>query len=415
MAHFKEIDNISRDIPGVGETWEFETVGRYRSSNKITDVYDCESDADDDLSELSMKSTHKNLIAIPPNDITVENSLSKELMKLSVNDRTAIEEEIHGVESDTEETPEFLASCLHKFDQELMTMKNSIRRLEKLKRTQRIENDNYVDSSSSTHVDEDVLRNVIPITPEYKEEQEDEASTASTISSSKKDTGIASGDDNIESKRSCYVNDPMVRLRFLRAERYDPKKAATRFIKFLKFSQELYGDFVADRPVQLSDLKTREEKRALTNVSFQFLPFRDRSGRRVFVSVGTCGYDIETKLRVKVFWYMCWVASEDIESQRKGLVIVGWPSEDKIWEQSLRSSLVNNEGVYQVKTFNGLPMRIAGVHSCFQDRPVYKIISSLFYFALTPYLKTKYKVHMGKRLLLICRQDRISCGGFQEL
>ena len=387
MAHFKEIDNVHDD------------------------------DDDDDLSELSMESTQKKLIAIPPNDITVENSLSKELMKLSVNDRTAIEEEIHGVECDTEETHEFLASCLHKFDQELMTLKNSTRRLDKLNRTQQIENNNDGDASpTSTHIDEDVLRNVMPIAPKYAEKQEDVASTPSTISSSTANTRIASGDDNTESKRSCYVNDPMVRLRFLRAERYDPKKAAIRFVKFLKFSQELYGDFVADRPIQLSDLKTREEKRALTNVSFQFLPFRDRSGRRVFAAVGTCGYDIEPKLRNKVLWYMCWIASEDIESQRKGVVIVGWPSEEKIWEQSLRSSLVNYEGVYQRKCINGLPMRIAGVHTCLRDnRPVYKIISSLFYFALTPYLKTKYKVHMGKRLLLICRQDRISFVGFHEL
>lgn len=407
MTNFVDVDNYSSDIPSVDATSCFETVNMSSSTkngiiddggyefgsydeDEHSDDEDEHSDDEDGHSEMRTKSTDQNTIAIPPNDITVENSLSKELMKLSVNDRTAIEEEIHGVAGDTEETPEFLASCLHKFDNELMTLKNSMRRFEKRKQTQQMENSDV--DSSRTHGDEDFLRNVIRISPDYEEEEEED-STDSTMRTS--------GDES-ELKRSCYVNDPKVRLRFVRAERYDSKKAAKRFVKFLKFTQELYGNFVADRPIQLSDLKTREEKRALANVSFQFLPFRDRSGRRVFVAVGTCGYDIEPKLRIKVMWYMYWIASEDTESQRKGVIVIGWPSEDNIWEQSLRSSIKNHEGVYQNKVFNGLPMRVAGVHSCFDDHPIYKIVISLFYFALDPYLKAKFKVHTGKRLL-ICR------------
>ena len=45
---------------------------------------------DDDSSILSMESVEKNQFAVPPEDFTVENSLSEELMKLSLNDRTAI-------------------------------------------------------------------------------------------------------------------------------------------------------------------------------------------------------------------------------------------------------------------------------------------------------------------------------------
>lgn len=444
MTDFEDIDDSPLDIStpdGHNESadamWNFMSF-RFRDNEN---EYELDSDDDDDLSKMSMSSTEKGAIAIPPNDRTVENSLSEELMKLSLNDRTAIEEEIHGVTSDKEETPEFLAWCLHKFDKELMNVKKSTRRRRKLERTKRVrtDNDSVPDSHAvhDNHDDEDVLRNVIRTTPDYVSLEGEESSTASASTSTSTmeiDTSthfsrtpgatpineitVVSND---ESKRLCYVNDPDVRLRFLRAEQYDAKNAVKRFVSFLEFSQELYGSFVADRPIRLSDLKTREEKRALANVSFQLLPFRDRSGRRVYVSVGTCGYDIEPRLRCKVLWYMFWIASEDIESQRKGLIVVGWPTngmqksdDDEVksnesdgggstssepynmWEKSLREKIKNVEGVYQTKVLIGMPMRIAAVHCCFEDRPVYRILSALFYFALSPYLKSRYKVHIGK-------------------
>ena len=371
--------------------------------------YEFERSDDDDSSILSMESVEKNQFAVPPEDSTVENSLSEELMKLSLNDRTAIEEEIHGVANETEESHELLTLCLHKFDKELMRVK--IRRQQKSR-------------------DVDVLRNVIRTTADHFED-EGEDKTASTTGThsvtpshepSNIDTAIQM-DAEHESKKSCYVNDPSIRLRFVRAERYDCKRAVKRFVNFLEFGQELYGNFIADRPIRLSDLKTREEKRALANVSFHFLPFRDRSGRRVFVSVGSCGYDIEPVLRCKVLWYMYWIASEDAESQRKGVVVVGWPwdgmisnkigqsdeevksdsdgggsnsagSNYNVWGATLRPK--NVERIYQLKALDGLPIRIATVHVCFQDRPVYRMMNAMFHFAMNSYLKARYKVHIGK-------------------
>jgi len=394
-------------------------------------------DDDDDSNALSMSSTEKREMAIPPSDITVEDSLSAELMGLSMNDRTAIEEEIHGVRclnlADTE-TPELLVRSLHEFDKELMIVKTSERRRRKRARINPIRN-------GGRPINGDVLRNVIRISPDetttatatatatatMPPRANRNSTTASSISSSYSNSEAEAEDSK---KRSCYVNDPDVRLRFLRCENFDIKKAVIRFVNFLEFAQELYGDFVADRPIRLSDLNSRQEKRALANMHFQFLPFRDRSGRRVFVAVGTCGYDVDTKMRCKIFFYMYWVISEDIESQQKGVVIVAWPSdviinnsnnngggghnnseednkstsdgsvvgveEKSTWERSLRPSIVNLEGVYTQKGLNGLPMRIAALHFCFENKPIYKIVNSLFYFAMDSNLKARYKVHVGK-------------------
>ena len=57
-------------------------------------------------------------------------------------------------------------------------------------------------------------------------------------------------------------------------------------MNFLKFTSELFGDFVAERPIQIFDFDTKKEQITLQNSRLQYLPFRDRSGRRVFVGVG---------------------------------------------------------------------------------------------------------------------------------
>ena len=400
--------------------WEFLRIRYTRDKN---DPIKATMD-NDELCLLDFTSNEKSEIAMPPNDTTVENSLSEALMKLSVNDRSAIEEEVHGVSSTPEETPEFLAWRLHEFDTELMNAKNCPKRLRELEQNRRMKNNN--DEVTAGNADNgDVLRNVMRMSADHIEcsgedstysTMETEASTDTTMVTS---PNIPSAQTSLENdqKKSCYVNDPNVRLRFLRAEGYDAKNAVKRFIGFLVFAQELYGDFVADRPIQLSDFKTQTEKRTLANIPIHFLPFRDRSGRRVYVAVGSCGYDIEPKLRCKILWYMFWVASEDVESQRKGAVIIGWPNNNKledyttepcfsdsneksgssgnIWDE-IRPSILNVEGLYQMKAMVGLPMRVAAIHFCHDVHPMFSILNALFYFALGPGMKPRYKVHVGE-------------------
>mmetsp|Transcript_9759 Transcript_9759/g.23622 ORF Transcript_9759/g.23622 Transcript_9759/m.23622 type:complete len:683 (-) Transcript_9759:58-2106(-) len=428
--------------------WIFLTRRYNRNKSKMRTISDGGSvsssnydplDDDDDLSRMSMTSTEMNAIAVPPTNQTVEDSLSQELMKLSMNDRQAVEEEIHGVHCmcNFNETPEFLRQKLHEFDIELNAIKNSERRRRKRARARRQQQQSKKNGGGSfSGGDEDVLRNVIGIRDFLKvvDEEENTECTVETAQSRSSFGSIATAfpegmevDESELKKRSCWVNDPAVRLRFLRCELFFTKKAVKRFVTFLDFAQELYGDFIADRPMRLSDMKTREEKRAMANMQFHVLPFRDRSGRRVFVSVGSCGYDVEPRMRIKILWYMIWIASEDIETQRKGLVIIGWPCdeiisgsmsnnpmseddtrssdgsamggmEDSAWERNLRPNIANMEGIYQVKAVDGLPIRIAALHFCIQNRPIYRILNSLFYFTLDSTYKSRYKVHIGEPL-----------------
>ena len=77
------------------------------------------------------------------------------------------------------------------------------------------------------------------------------------------------------------VKDMKFRLQFLRAENYDPKKAAKRIITHYKHKATLFGiDKVADT-ITLDDL-TEDDKLALYSGGLQVLPLRDKAGRTVF-------------------------------------------------------------------------------------------------------------------------------------
>ena len=333
----------------------------------------------------------------PPPNTTVEDDLSSALMKLSMNHRSAMEEEIHGVSCFTpfgEETSELIAKSLYEFDIELLKVKKQRRR-----RGRTNNNKRHNGKFSTANDIADVLRNTIWIsgsrgsgvvgsrsgghnrdhhdcddhtntrrqdrdahnytpvpkkrlktmegrfdngiavgevvggaTSFWRTHQEVEQGeqgrqggrgggggsrvpfTSTSTSSSTiptfppRTTPPPPSNDNL--LKDCYLNDPNIRLRFLRSEFFDSQKAVERFVLYLEFIQELFGDFVAERPISVNDFndnddsnnnnkdikkstKNKKEKsqkrkdieqesstemKALLNSRLQYLPFRDRSG-----------------------------------------------------------------------------------------------------------------------------------------
>ncbi len=162
----------------------------------------------------------------------VDDILSKELLQLSLQDRNAINEEIHGVQTlAREESPELLSQSLAKMETEISIIPNK----------------NAYDRSQQ-----------FPHT---------------------------------------YVNSAEFRLRFLRCELFDVKNAASKIVKFLDVVSELFGDFALRRQVQMSDL-SREEMQVFRVGHQQLLPYRDRSGRRIFALVGGVGVTVPLVTRV---------------------------------------------------------------------------------------------------------------------
>lgn len=182
-------------------------------------------------------------------DRQLDDMIAEDFTKLSFQDRNAISEEMHGVSTLSPiETPEMVASAVHRLSLEI----DAIRHKPSYDKSQQW-------NSISTNMGIDYTQSIYSYNSE-------------TLSAG---------------THSTYVNTLDFRLRFLRADLFDAKKAARRLVNFLEMVMELYGgnDELLRRPIGLNDLKSKEEKDYLKQGNHQLLPFRDRSGRRVVAMV----------------------------------------------------------------------------------------------------------------------------------
>ena len=365
-----------------------------------------------------------------PSGFTIEDSLSKELMKLSFNDRIAIQEELHGVRCRAaNETPELIAKSLYKFDVQIVARRDELQKqyqatgsfqrdMSSSNNNNNNNSDTFSANSSSTKYDfsnqQNPLRNIRSMSKSpfssnnsgNKTQQQQQNNKPSGIHSS----NCQPLNQQVE---DCYVNDPNVRLRFLRCECFDVPKAVDRFVNFLELACELYGDYAAERPIHIRDFASRQEEVVLQNSRNQYLPFRDRSGRRVLIGVGTCDFNIRYDLRFKILFYLHWVASEDVETQQKGVVIVAWPCDEATpngggstatdsnndvrltWEKVLRPQMNKRLVELHKKMNRAMPVRITANHGYFPDTPFHRALSTLYYFGMESRQRRLYKAHHG--------------------
>jgi hypothetical protein len=147
----------------------------------------------------------------------VDAMLANSLNSLSFRDRSIIQEEVHGVRSlAPEETPEMVAQAFLDLQEEI----------------------DKLPSNSKTAYDRSI------------------------------------------SLDSSFVRSNDFRIKFLRAELFDAKKAALRFTIYLKLAHKYFGDVALMRPLYFEDLSLEEQEETREGVG-QILPSRDRSGRLI--------------------------------------------------------------------------------------------------------------------------------------
>jgi hypothetical protein len=95
-----------------------------------------------------------------------------------------------------------------------------------------------------------------------------------------------------------YVYSTKLRLKFLRAERFDATKAAKRMITFFELKLQLFGMDKLVRDITWDDLST-QDRAIMTSGGISILPWKDRSGRqvacRVPIKITGCGGNMEDK------------------------------------------------------------------------------------------------------------------------
>lgn len=120
-----------------------------------------------------------------------------------------------------------------------------------------------------------------------------------------------------------------------------------------------------------------------------------------------------------------WVVSEDVETQRKGIVIVLWPFDEQRessnsssttiaqkklngtqeasdpenehnWE-NIRQGITKDTSSYFQKYNNSSPVRIAGIHQFYKDTPLNRALSALYvFYGLKKEQWSLYRAHFGK-------------------
>lgn len=270
----------------------------------------------------------------------VDELLSKELMNMTLSDRNAIQEEIHGVHClAPTETPSLLQESLSKLDNEL-----------------------------------------------------------GQINPNRKKAYL-----QCQQLKETYVNGEDFRLRFLRCELFDTKKAANRIVRFLDYLKDLFGDYALERPIRLSDF-SREELKYMRRGRHQYLPFRDRSGRRIFIAFpGNELESIPPRIKAKIALYTCWTAGNDIDAQQKGLVTIVW------FDRSFKVSSKPQE--LHAKFHELASLRPTAIHLCTPDTPLYRFRRSVVAMRIA-HNRSKLRIHLGKFLFVrvLARSDRNSMG-----
>jgi len=146
-------------------------------------------------------------------------------------------------------------------------------------------------------------------------------------------------------------------LSFLRAERFDTKKAATRVIDYFEEKRKLFGVEHLTTKIKLKDLDI-QSKNCFESGLIQLLPQRDRAGRAVIVVTQKLNANRDRRQNInsvsRAFWVLGSIALENPETEKNGVVFVkydiGGARENKIGDWG--------------KVLQALPLRITSMHWC---------------------------------------------------
>jgi len=322
-------------------------VGINTTPTSASVVTDATMNSNKDEGTVVYESIEQDGNAMQCQDKYIDRILSDELLELSMTERNTITEEIHGVRDsfpEEKELPESLANSLNDLDAE-------------------------IDSSLREHND----------------------------GRKRKFTGLKP--EHVPTNRE-------FRLSMLRCELLDAKRAANRLLTYITLLRYACscgrgvsgcncGSFVAGNcgRIQMKWF-TKEERAILKKGLVQLMPYRDRSGRRVLVIFSPI-FKLIMRTRMKIIIYLLSEASEDVESQKRGVVMLLWPG----MSDSASSTGTNYINVFERKLVmyfqNSLPMRLVAIHFGLLDSPILKFVRAVVVTLMEGHMRTRLNIITG--------------------
>ena len=96
---------------------------------------------------------------------------------------------------------------------------------------------------------------------------------------------------------------------------------------------------------------------------------------------------------MKTLLYMFHCLSEDVESQKRGVVVISFPSVNFD-----PSTISGPKAKYLIaETLQSIGVRITANHLCFPDKPWFRALGALFMMASTPSVRVRTRMHYGEK------------------
>ncbi len=89
---------------------------------------------------------------------------------------------------------------------------------------------------------------------------------------------------------------------------------------------------------------------------------------------------------------MAWVAGEDVDVQRKGIVVITW------FDTAFNVILANKASgfaSYEVRTFDLASVRLSALHLCVPDTNAYRFITTMCKIKTGSPFRMRMKCHFG--------------------
>jgi len=188
-----------------------------------------------------------------------------------------------------------------------------------------------------------------------------------------------------------YVNDPKLRLMFLRTTYFNSKTAAARFVKFFQRKLDLFGERLLTKDITMADLD-KDDLAFLYSGKTQLLPERDSAGRFVFCSFKLDAELFNTMAPARIYFYLVMALLEDEDVQRYGMVGVnGSDGYVKNFNHQQRMNLLktaDNTNVY--------PLRIGSFHIIDNTQNlVVRQIINLLRLSFSMSIRHRFRIHFG--------------------
>jgi hypothetical protein len=190
-----------------------------------------------------------------------------------------------------------------------------------------------------------------------------------------------------QSKLPEYVSEGNFRLMFLRADRFNPHKAAGRIVRHFEMKLELFGPEKIARDIQMDDLE--EDSIACLESGFtQVLPVRDSSGRAIICWIPALRPDCSIEARLRSWFYGGMITLWDEETQKKGIVFI-------VYLIGERTTEFDRNGAWSLPALAGRSAtRVSSMHVCMNDSKLNPLIA-LGLMVAGSYARLRYRYHRG--------------------